>query len=164
MREIMKRLIGLIVLVESLSLPWATSALALSVDFVPGSQTVPVGRPVSVDTVLSGLAAAGPPSVGAFDLDVSFDPSILSPTGVTFGAFLGDPSLFEALTASSFLPGVVDLAEVSLLAPTDLDTLQPVSFALATLSFDTLAFGNSSLNFSQVIVSDAFGERLDPLA
>jgi len=54
----------------------------------------------------------------------------------------------------------VDFAEVSLLLPAELDALQPASFDLATLAFDTLAGGISSLTFSQVVLADAFGGTL----
>ena len=139
-----------------------TCAEAIILDFVPASQTVVGGQSVAVDIVISGLAR--PPSVGAFDLDVSFDPSILTPVDVVFGPFLGDPLLFEAITGFSFPPGIVDLAEVSLLLPTDLDSLQPGSFSLATLFFTASGEGISPLVFSEVIVDDAFGDKLEVVA
>ncbi len=121
-----------------------------------------MGQPVTVDVVISGLGAGAPPSVGAFDFDVSFNPGILSPTGVSFGPFLGNPDLFEALTSFALTPVLVDFAEVSLLLPAELDALQQATFTLATLSFDTLALGTSPLTFSQVVVADAFGGKLIP--
>ncbi len=98
MGGVMTRLTWVIALVGGLSLLGATPALAIVVlDFVPASQTVPVGQSVTADVVISGVGR--PPSVGAFDLDVSFDPTILSPTGVpVFGLFLGNPGPLEALT------------------------------------------------------------------
>jgi hypothetical protein len=134
-------------------------ARAISLDFVPASQTVGTG-PLSVDVAVSGLGAGIPPSVGAFDLDVSFDPLVLAPISVTFGSFLGDVTLGEALTSFTLSPGVVDLAEVSLLLPVELDALQPASFTLATLAFNTLSTGTSPLTFSQALVDDAFAVRV----
>jgi len=139
-----------------------TCAEAISLDFVPAFQTVATGQSVVVDLVISGLAR--PPSVGAFDLDVSFDPSILTPVDVVFGPFLGDPLLFEAITGFSFPPGIVDLAEVSLLLPSELDSLQPSSFSLATLYFTASGDGISPLVLSEVIVDDAFGDKLEVVA
>lgn len=133
------------------------SALAVSLSFVPEPSIPEV---LAVDIVISGLKAGGPPSLGAFDLDVSFDPAVLSPTDVTFGPFLGDPGLFEALTDFNFFPGVVDLAEVSLLSPADLDALQPASFSLAALTFDRIGVGDDRLAFSQVTLDDAFGNKI----
>ena len=100
-----------------------TLATPFFLNLVPSSLTVVPAQPMTADIVISGLAPGGPPSVGAFDLDVSFASAILSPTGVTFGSFLGIPGL-EALTDFKFLPGLVDLAEVSLLSPSALDALQ----------------------------------------
>jgi PEP-CTERM motif len=142
----------------------AGPVLAVSIDFVPASQTVFPGEPVTVSIIISGLAAGAPPSLGAFDLDVTFDPTILTPTAAEFGVFLGDPARFEALTALSLLSGIVDLAAVSLLAPSTLDALQPASFVLANIMFMTLAEGTSSLIFSQGILSDAFGRELPAAA
>jgi hypothetical protein len=156
----MRRFYSLSVLGVILGLLWASPTLAITVDFVPATPTVGVGQSVAVDIVISGLTAGQPPSVGAFDLDVSFAPNILVPTGVSFGPFLGDPALLEALTSVSVSPGLVDFAEVSLLLPAELDALQPASFALATLSFDTLAGGTSPLTFSQIVLADAFGGTL----
>jgi hypothetical protein len=163
----MKKLIWLSMLIGVLELAQVASAQPFSLSFVPASQVIGVGQPVTVDIFISGLGAGSPPSVGTFDLDVSFDPATLSPTGVTFGPFLGNPSdPAETITDFNFLPGVVDLAELSFLAPTELDALQPASFSLATLSFDALAKGTSPLTFSQVIVDDAFGGKLtiDPVS
>jgi hypothetical protein len=133
---------------------------AISLEFQPASITT-AGQPVMVEVVISGLGDFTPPSVGAFDLDVSFDPALLSPTDVTFGPFLGDPAFLEALTDFQFFPGVVDLAEVSLLLTVELDALQPESFTLATLTFNPLGVGTSPLIFFQVIVDDPFGGKLD---
>lgn len=134
---------------------------AVSLDFVPSQQTVDVGESFSVDLVISGLGSGGPPSVGSFDLDVSFDPAVLFPTGVLFGTFLGAPAFAEALIDAAFLGGAVDLAEVSLLTSSELDALQPDSFSLATLFFDAISLGSSGLEFSQALVDDTFGQKLD---
>ena len=159
----MKKLIWLSVVVGFSGLLRASPAPAISLDLVPSSVTVVAGYSLSVAVVISGLVAGGPPSVGAFDLTVSFNPAILSPTGVTFGLFLGNPGLLEALTGFNFLAGLVEFAEVSLLSPSDLDALQPASFTLATLSFTALASGTTILSFSEIIVDDAFGNKLLPV-
>jgi hypothetical protein len=129
-------------------------------EFLPALQTAGLGQPVSVDVVISGLAAGGPPSVGAFDLDVSFNPTIFSSTGVRFGQFLGNPGLGEVLTISSPARGVIDLAAVSFLSPEELNALQPARFSLASLDFSSLREGTSPLAFSQAIIADAFGGTL----
>ncbi len=141
---------------------WAAPALAITLDLVPTTPAVIAGDSLDVAVVIAGTVAAGAPSIGAFDLDVDYDPAILMPTNVVFGPFLGDPDpfAFETFTNLLFLPGVVDLAEVSLRSPADLDALQPDSFILAILSFSALASGNAVLSFSQTELSDAFGNKL----
>lgn len=141
-------------------LTWASfaSAAPVLVDLSPSSLTVMPGDLVTVDLVISGLDR--PPSAGAFDLDVAFDPSLLAPTAVAFGLVLGDPAAGEALTDFQFQPGIVNMAEVSLLAPVELDALQPESFTLASMSFTAVATGTTSLFYLRGIVDDAFGEKL----
>ena len=128
-------------------LSWAPSAHAISLGFVPASQTLGIGDSVAVDVVISDLNAAGE-IVSTYDLDVNYDPSILSATGVAFGGFLGDPFFFEVLQDSDIsVPGVVDFAELSLLSDAELQLLQQDTFTLATLFFDTLRLGTSPLSF-----------------
>jgi hypothetical protein len=138
----------------------AGTAQAIVIQFVPAAQTVSLGATVEVDVVISDLAGGAAPSLGAFDLDVTFDPGILAPTAVTFGPFLGDPSLMEAVTGFTFFLGLWDLFETSFLSGLELDALQPDPFLLATLSFEAVGLGTSSLLFSEVILGDAFGDPL----
>ena len=98
--------------------------------FDPVSQSVDLGLPVSVGVVISGLGDATSPSLGAFDIDIQFDPGRLS-----FGsALFGDPVLGDQLDvlglggnptfAGITSPGVLNLFEVSLDVPADLNALQ----------------------------------------
>ena len=141
----------------------SSSVQAISLDFVPSTQQVDIGSTVDVDIVISGLGDFTDPSLGVFDLDVIFDPTILSFDSVTFGLLLGDPSLGEAITVEdASTPGTVNLFEVSLLEgdavtcffciPPFLNDLQPSSFTLATLTFDTLSVGTKP--------AQLLGERL----
>jgi hypothetical protein len=134
---------------------FAIGALAdpISVQIAP--QVVTAGQTLNEDVVISGLGL--PPEVGAFDMFIGFDPSLLVPTNVGFGPFLGDPSLFEALTAFSLNPSNVEAAEVSLLPTADLDTLQSSSFTLATLSFAALASGTAEFSYLGGPIDDGNG-------
>jgi len=62
------------------------AANTIHLTLVPLPQAVTAGQAVNLDVDISGLG--NPPSVGAFDLSVSFDPTLLAPaaTPVTFGA------------------------------------------------------------------------------
>ena len=138
----------------------AGPALAVTIEFVPAAQSVSLGGAVAVDLLISELGGGVAPSLGTFDLDVSFDPTVLTATDVAFGPFLGDPLLVEALTGFSFALGVFDFFELSFLLPSELDALQPDSFVLATLFFDAVGPGTSSLVISDAILGDAFGDPL----
>jgi hypothetical protein len=154
-----------------------SSAHAISVAFDPASQTVQLGDTVTVGIKISGLTAPGAPSLSAFDLDVSFNSSILSLASVSFG----DPVLGDQLDLGgfgcSFLPGLycdtaagvgsVNLFELSADSSADLDLLQAADFILATLSFNTAGTGTSPLTLSlNSLVSsenrDQFGNACDP--
>ena len=140
------------------------SAAAVSVTATPSSPTPDPFSVLEVALVASGLGEGTAPSVGAFDLDLAYDDSILSLTSVTFG----DPGLgnqldlvaLGSLNGSTPGSGTVNLFEVSLDSVTDLHALQADSFALATLTFQTLAPGTSSLDLTGVGLSDALGALL----
>jgi hypothetical protein len=130
----------------------------ISLQLIPGSQQVTAGHAVSTEVDIGGLGL--PPSVGAFDLSVSYDTSLLSFTSVNFGSLLGDVDMFEALTTSNLSHGVIEFAEVSLLTPAELDTLQVSNFSLATLTFQALNSGGAGFSFVTGVVDDAFGNKL----
>ena len=148
-----------------------TSQAIIMLEFDPVMQEVAVGDSVDVGVVISGLRDFAPVSLGDFDLDVTFDDSILSFDSLAFGSFLGDPFLGDAITGvDDSVSGVVNLFEVSLLEPDGvicilcippfLDDLQPGSFTLATLTFEALAAGTSSLLLNINALGDAFGDPL----
>ena len=155
----------------------ANSAGAVMLGLTPSSQTAAVGQTVSIDLVVDGLGDFAPDSLGAFDIDVAYDPAALTFSGYALGGFLGDLGLFEAADFSfgDLRGGVINLAELSFLEadagscfvclPPFLDDVQPVSFVLATLDFmvTDLAFGDSTeVAIGSVnALSDAFGDALE---
>ena len=140
-------------------------AHAVIIDFAPDIQVVDVGTPVDVGVVISGLGDGLPPSLSTFDLDVSFDPLILLLNNVTYGdPILGDQlNLFGLGSVTLTTPGAgtVNLFELSLDDPTDIDNLQATAFTLATLRFDTLGVGTSPLGLSINALGDADGGPLE---
>ncbi len=145
----------------------SSAAQAISLSFDPPSHDVPVGSPVAVNLVISGLADAAAPSLGSFDLDLVYDPLLLVLTGVAFG----DPVLGDQLDLAGFgsisgfdgsLAGTLNLFEISIDLVTDLDALQAGSFTLATLSFDALAAGTSFLEIASASLKlgDSLGDPL----
>ncbi|WP_377704392.1 PEP-CTERM sorting domain-containing protein [Pseudoduganella sp. UC29_71] len=132
-------------------------AMATTLSFTPTAASVAVGGSVAVDVRVSDLAAGA--DLGAFDFNVLFNSGVLSLTGYTLGAALGDLSVFEALDASlgNSVSGVFNLAEISLLS--DL-AFQQDSFTLATLYFTAVASGSSALSLGDVVLGDAFGNAV----
>ncbi|GJL54194.1 MAG: hypothetical protein NPIRA02_13260 [Nitrospirales bacterium] len=119
-------------------------AQAVSLDFKTPGQSVLVGERFTVDLTISGLGNFTAPSLGAFDLFVSFEKDVLRFVDVGYGdPILGDQldiSGFGAITSTTAtnivnLTGFVNLAEISLDPAAILNTMQPGAFTLARLSF-----------------------------
>jgi len=136
-------------------------ASAITLSFDPTSATLNPSDTLAVDIVVSDL---GGEVVSAFDLDVSYDPSVLSATGVQFTNNLGDPNLFQALVVSDLsTPGIVDFAENSLITPF-LPAIQGDSVVIATLSFLAIGIGVSELLFVPDTVPQVSGQDLKGLS
>ena len=152
----MKTLLRLSVLVVGLAMA-PGGARALSLALVPA--TITASGSFNVDLVVSGLGGA---TLGAFDVGIGFDPSFLGFTGASFGALLGAVPA-EAIAGATPATGLVDLAEISLLDSTALDSLQTSdSFTLATLSFNVLpgTITSGTLSFGSITLGDGAGARL----
>ena len=146
---------------------WLLAALpsqAITISFDPAAQSTTVGSAVDVALVISGLTDGAAPSLSTFDLDVSFDPAILGFSSAAFGdPVLGDQlDIFGlgSLTIATLGVGTVNLFELSFDSPSDLDALQAGSFTLATLTFDGLSIGTSTLGISINALGDSLGDPL----
>ncbi len=134
---------------------------AAVISVVPSAGSIAQGNQVSVDLVVSELGDGTAPSLGVFDIDFLFDDVILGLVGVTFGDQLDLFGFGSLQSTDDSIAGTVNIFELSFDLPNDLDTLQTPSFILATLLFDTLSIGSSSL----AIAINAFGDSLgDDLA
>lgn len=136
----------------------------ITLGIVPSAQTVLVGSSASVDINIVGLGDMVPDSLGAFDLDLIFDPAILAFNNATFGdPVLGDQLDlfgFGSIVDVIFGSGTVNLFELSLDLPSDLETMQAGAFTLATVEFDAIGLGTSPLNVSVNALGDAWGDPL----
>lgn len=132
---------------------------AATITLVPAWPTVGASNAIAVDVVISGLGEGAPPTVAAFDLDVTFDPALLQIVSVDFGwdvfpdAALSDWNLLAG-------PTRVDLAGASLFDDATLDAYQPASFVLATLHFFALTPGVAPLAISQAVLAATGGGAL----
>ncbi len=138
------------------ALLWSIEGQAISIGFQPASQSVVLGDSVLVDIVVSDL---GGEIVSAYDLDIGYDAAILSAVSVTFGPLLGDEAFFEVFSDFDLsTPGLVDLAQLSLLSDAALLALQGGdSVVLATLGFATVGMGATSLDFTFDVFNDIKG-------
>ena len=162
----MRKIFSLLVVLAMVIFLIPAGASALMLAFEPVSQEVPVGASADVALTLSGLGDGIAPSLSTFDLDILFNPAILTFDSVTFG----DPILGDQLDvfglglnptfAGLMSPGVLNVFELSLDLQSDLDFFQADSFTLATLTFDTLVIGTSFLNISINALGDALGDPL----
>jgi hypothetical protein len=146
-----------------LALVLSVRSEAVSIGLSPSPIATSAGGSFTLDLVVAGLGGGLHPALGSYDLDVSFDASLLSLDGVSFavGGFLGGPvdSLQDALETVS---GVWNVSEVSLLSPSELLALpQPATFTLATLSFSALAEGTTSVTLSGIAGDENGDEILD---
>lgn len=141
-------------------LVFATGASAATLSLVPNPSTVAPGSSVSIDVVIAGLGDSTAPSVGAFDLDVLYDPSLFTLTSVSFSDGLGDEGLGEVLTGSSNGVTSVNAFAVSLLTAAELNGAQPDTFTLMTLEFDAIAAGAGTFDAMVNAVGDENGAPL----
>jgi hypothetical protein len=157
-----KSLIMVLALGGALGSVGASAEPTLSV----GSASVGVGGATTVDLSISGLTPG--PALGAFDVTLSFNPSLLGLKSETFGdPVLGgdqlDPEGFGVFSNVITGSGSVELQDLSFDDSSALTSLQPSSFTLGTLTFNALAAGTSALTASNVILSDPSGSAISAI-
>ena len=100
----------------------------------------------------------------ASDLNVNFNPAVISFNRATFGEpIFGDQlNLFGLGNLAFPTTGAssVEVFELAFDAVTDLTDLQAPDFILATLTYDAIGAGTSPLTFSGVVLGDANGDPL----
>ena len=117
-------------------------AAAISVDVVGTPAAVTAGDNFSVDIVVSGIVDE---IITAWDIDVAFDPALLSNTSQTW--YLAAMGGADAITEGYFLDGVADMLLVSLLSDADIRALQcpgdvcAPTLRIASVGFTALADG-----------------------
>ncbi len=135
----------------------------VTVKVVGSTHAAAIGSHLTADVVISGLDMS-PHSLGAFDLNLNYNATILQVVGVVFGTQLGNPAAAppEAVTGTNQAGGSLSAFAVSLLPPGTLVANQPDSFPLFTVTFKVIGDGNTSLNVSQN--APLGDENGDPLA
>ena len=138
---------------------------ATTIGIEPADQTVVVGDTVTVDIVIDTEFL-----IGAFDLNLNFDSSILSFVNLLFGGFVGNGDELDFVNGSvrnaPFADnGVVNFAEFfnEVFDSTGLSQLQGNGeFVLASITFDAIGLGLSSLSLSDLTLGE-FDIFADPL-
>jgi hypothetical protein len=153
MKLALNRLVGAILAAFCLTCQAAT------ISVLPASQTVSVGSAAIVDLAASGFTSGTAPSIGTYDVNVGFDPSLLAFVSATFGTGLDVLGLGSIQTVTPGF-GTVNLFELSFDTPADLNALQPNTFRLATLVFNAVAPGTSPLMLTANALGDATGAGL----
>jgi len=137
----------------------ATPAGAVSISLAPASVSPAPGDSFTLELLVSGLGDGTAPSLGAFDITLSFDPTAVAFSSVSFDAFLG--AIPAEATADALAgPGTLALAEFSVLSSSALDALQPGSFRLATLVFAAAGATPSTIAVTSALLGDGEGARI----
>ena len=147
--------------------PFGTSSIqAATLSVSPGAQTVGLGASTFIDIAVTGLGDGVAPSLGAYDLNVNYDSTLLS----FISATLGDPALGNQLdlfnlvsnpsAVDGTLPNTVNVFELSFDSVANLNTLQAANFTLFRLTFSAVKLGNSPIAISINSLANAAGDSL----
>jgi hypothetical protein len=147
--------------VVALAFGAAPAADAVTLALVPEQSTFQAASMGIVDVVASGLTdAVNGGSIGAYDFDITFDPSILAYSSTTFGSGLNVTGQGDIQGSGVTAPGKLETLEVSFDTAKDLAALQPDSFVLFSLTFAGVSSGTSALDLSILSMSDGSGISL----
>lgn len=145
------KIILLLALLASLTQSgWA----AVIIEASPAAQVKVLGNQATVDIVASGGY------VGDFDLDISWNPAIVSLFSISYGTQLG----LSIQNPFALGVGTVNASEISLEIAADLIALQPGQTAtLLTLVYNTIAVGTSPVNIAYNAIGDEYGLAHNPV-
>ncbi|WP_200346865.1 hypothetical protein [Halochromatium glycolicum] len=155
-----KSVFALAGLLSTLAVP--AVAFSATISALTPADPIEVGDQTQVNLRISGLGDFTAPTLGGFDLRVSYDDSVVSLTDVSFSTWLGGPDPSFPPEWDDTAAGSGSLYEVSLESTEFLDNLQPDAFLLATLYFEGVAQGTSDIDFSNVFLigADAFASEI----
>lgn len=126
---------------------------SLVVRATPSGASFSVGNSFTVAIEVSGLTDSAAPSLGVYDINLSFNSALVSLDAVTFGSGL-DVLALGSIQSSTPGAGTVNLFELSLDSVSDLNDLQLDTFVLATLNFSAVGLGANAFD----LVINAFGD------
>lgn len=143
----MKRSFSPLVLAAFFLFTVTSTAQALTLGFNPSNSAFLVGDTIDIDVTLTALENGD--EVGAFEVVIDYDPTILWLGIVTLGTFNPDPVDILDLSDST-LPGsfILSVLSTDFLTPLFFSSGPGQLFTLATLQFQGLALGSSPLSIS----------------
>ena len=157
----MRNLVLTISGVLALGLGVVPAANSATISLVPEQGTIQAGSTTIVDVVASGLSDSPTGgAIGGYDLDVTFDPALLSWSSTTFNSGLDVNGLGDLRDSSLSGPGTLETFEVSFDSAQDLETLQPNSFVLFSVGLTGIASGTSALGVDILSLTDEHGNPL----
>jgi hypothetical protein len=111
--------------------------------------------------------AAAAPALGAFDVTLNYDPESAQVVNVAWGDPTSQNSLEAPGTGSlsgigTTLPGVIALYKVALAPAAALNSSQPQSFVLATITFKLTTVATNILTISVRAMADSAGVTVQP--
>ena len=145
-------------------IPASAAGITLTVN--PLQPSAGVGGTSQIDLMIGGLGNKTAPSLSAFDIDLTFDPALLSVSKTVFGtssptanqlALSGSVSITQVGQST---PGDLRLQEISLDSPSVLDTQQLGAFTVAEITLRGEAPGVSPLSLSVNALGDSQGDPL----
>jgi hypothetical protein len=135
-------------------------ASAINVDVIPSQPSLNVGEMLTADVVISDLGLFSPPSLGVFEIDLNFDNSLFAPGAVTFGVQLDLFGFGINPRGATPLASTVNVFEISLDSPSDLDTLQLDRFLLFSVQFEALSAGVGVFDLAIIELGNSVADPL----
>ncbi|MCP4107553.1 MAG: PEP-CTERM sorting domain-containing protein [Desulfobacteraceae bacterium] len=131
-------------------------AWAITLSLNPSSLSAGISDLVDIDIVISGM---GNDDLAAFDFNIAYDNTVLDFDTYVLGNGLGSIENFNAddWSLGDIGNGIINLSELSWLWDF---SFQSDTFTLATMSFIAGGVGESLLSFSDVILTDGWGDTL----
>lgn len=150
------KIIGLSVLLLS------TQPYAATISLIPSSNNLILGEAFFVDVKISETAVNT--AIGNYDLDVNFNPLVLSTNGnnVTLGNQLQQSGI-ASLQNIRLEGGKLNISEISLNDAKVLKSLQDSEFTAAILNFTATAAGTSPLTVSVNSLGNQDGKKINGL-
>ena len=149
---------ALMTMISTACLLLAAQAWGAGLSLQPDTTKIGVGDLVSVDIIVDGLESI---DLAAFSFHLNYDSAVLGFDSYTLGSELTADPDWEDWSDGDNGSGITELAGQSY---SDDFLAQSDSFILATITFKALAFGESSLTLTDILLGDELGDPISSSA